>query len=143
MFIDLVGSTAYNFRTDLPGITPKVYQHNPKSPTRSFRSASYLQGITVQLLGDGLMAYFDGENCCNRALACALGIIEELDTHNAKIEKDNRQNPEIWKDLIYQPYIGIHYGRVWFFRFEQHTNLDPLGPTVDLASRLQPICPRI
>ncbi len=128
LFADLVGSTAFKFnRPDVQGIE-RDYRHN--SIVHGVVEDQF-GGVTVKYLGDGVMAYFEGEDCCRRAIQAGLGIVGELDKYN---------HGRNWEHQIVTK-IGVHFGPVWMLK--SFGRFDPMGSTVDIASRLCSIAPRM
>jgi class 3 adenylate cyclase len=121
MFADLVGSTEYKARRAwIPGLL-KVITHN----NTIVRLVDANRGRLVKLLGDGVMARWDGPSrrAATNAINCAIKIQETFSERNRAISDPVEQ---------FHSKIGIAIG-VTADLFHS----DPHGPTVDLAARLQ------
>lgn len=136
VFFDLVASTKYRRDHGPTKGLDKAEQHN------SIVSESILNhgGEIVKLLGDGVMAMFQGEEQAVshpiRALQAGLDAINRLRAYNELILDSN------WFDKI-QTKVGLSTGNVHLLpgnsgqETELSTQFDPIGSTADLAARLE------
>lgn len=125
VFVDLVGSTAYKQQHGTEKGLAKTSLHNKLAN----RVVKQHDGIVIKYLGDGLLAVFQGELAARRALQAACSLVKLIDDENTK---RRFQYPD---DLATR--VAVHFGPVWFFTYIEATTLDPQGPTVDLAARMQ------
>lgn len=92
-------------------------------------------GRVHKYLGDGLMAVFGDEAArpddAGDATACALGMLDRLETWNAGRRRAGGQPVEVG--------IGVHFGAVAFGRTgtEDASERAVIGATVNVASRLE------
>ena len=131
MFCDLVGSTALSTQLDPEDLRSVVQQYQQTCAAVIQRHA----GTIAQYLGDGLLAYFGypqaHDDDAQRAVQGGLGIIEAMETLNARLERD--------KSLRLAVRVGIHTGLVVVGEMGgggRHEQL-ALGDTPNLAARIQ------
>ena len=132
MFCDLVGSTALSERLDPEEFRDVVraYQEICAEVITRF------DGHLAKYLGDGLLVYFGypraHEDDSARAVRAGLGMVEELERLNARLEKH--------QGVRLAMRVGIHTGLVVAGKMgtgEQRESQGIIGETPNIAARLQ------
>lgn len=132
MFCDLVGSTALSERLDPEDLRDVVraYQEICAEVITRF------DGHLAKYLGDGLLVYFGypraHEDDSVRAVRAGLGMVEELERLNARLEKHH--------GVRLAMRVGIHTGLVVAGKMgtgEQRESQGIIGETPNIAARLQ------
>ena len=131
MFCDLVGSTALSEQLDPEDLREVVRAYQGVCAQVTERLAGHI----AQYLGDGLLIYFGypaaHEDDPRRAVRAGLGIVQEMQTLNLRLEKD--------KGIRLGLRLGIHTGMVVIGEVgggERREQL-ALGDTPNLAARVQ------
>ena len=151
LFLDLEGSTGYRQKYRAPRGLAKAHRHNLMVSQSITRNG----GDVVKWMGDGVMGVFygkaDGVPHPYRALRAALEAIRNLREYNKRYEHKNE-----WEEEVHTK-AGLSAGEVHFITVNPpdaatstnadeddsgqqqrpFTYCDPIGETVDLASRLQ------
>ncbi len=131
MFCDLADSTKLSGQLDPEDLREviRAYQETAAGVIQHY------EGHIAQYLGDGLLVYFGWpqahEDDAQRSVHAGLGIIDAMDTLNARLEKD--------KGVRLAVRIGIHTGPVVIGEMGgggRHENL-ATGETVNIAARLE------
>jgi class 3 adenylate cyclase len=131
LFVDIKGFTR---------LTAVMPPHATMALLRAFHEivateVSAHGGSVHKYLGDGLMAVFGDEatrpDDAGDATACALGMLDRLETWNACRRRAGRQPLEVG--------IGVHFGAVAFGRTgtDKAGERAVIGATVNVASRLE------
>jgi class 3 adenylate cyclase len=151
LFLDLEGSTGYRQRYGAPRGLAKAHRHDLMVSQAIIRNG----GEVVKWIGDGVMGVFyndaDGRSHPYRALRAALEAIRDLRQYN----RNRYGATHEWEEEIHTK-AGLSTGQVHFItvgpdaaasaiagqedsgqRQRLFTYCDPIGGTVDLASRLQ------
>jgi len=132
LFCDLVGSTGLSTAID-----PEDYFELLKTVhERSDALIARYGGHVAQHQGDGLLAYFGypraHEDATERAVRCALAILESLAALNAELARERCEPLSIR--------VGIHTGAVVLGSVGTETReILAMGETMNLAARLQSI----
>jgi TOMM system kinase/cyclase fusion protein len=131
MFCDLVSSTSLSSELD-----PEDYREVVRQYQRVCAEViSRYDGYIAQYLGDGLLVYFGfpqaHEDDAQRAVRSGLGIIEAIETLNARLEQD--------KGVELAIRLGIHTGLVVVGEIGEDGRQEQLalGETPNLAARIQ------
>jgi class 3 adenylate cyclase len=131
MFCDLAGSTPLSEQLDPEDLREvmRAYQETCAEVIQRF------EGHIAQYLGDGLLVYFGWpqahDDDAQRAVRVGLGILEAMETLNARLERD--------KGLCLAVRVGIHTDLVVVGEMGgggRHEQL-ALGDTPNLAARIQ------
>jgi class 3 adenylate cyclase len=131
MFCDLADSTQLSGQLDLEDLRTvlRAYQQASVAVIERF------EGYVAQYLGDGLLVYFGWpqahEDDAQRAVHAGVGILEAMDTLNARLAAD--------KGLRLAVRLGVHTGPVVVGEMGaggRHEQL-ALGETPNVAARLQ------
>jgi class 3 adenylate cyclase/predicted ATPase len=131
LFCDLVDSTVLASQLD-PEDWREVVRAYQETCTKVI--ARY-EGHIAQYLGDGLLVYFGypqaHEDDAQRAVRTGLGILEAMDTLNARLKRD--------QGLRLAVRVGIHTGLVVVGEMGGSSRHEPLalGDTPNVAARLQ------
>lgn len=131
MFIDLVGSTELSRRLDPEDLRDVLYAYQDMFD----EIVAKHQGLVVQHLGDGIMAYFGypqaHEDDPQRAIMCGLEMLSRLGELNEKQQLENKVNLQIR--------LGIHTGVVVVGATggSTHSEMLALGEAPNLAARIQ------
>jgi class 3 adenylate cyclase len=126
LFADLVGSTAFKARHKPIEGMEKVYTHN--RCVQEVVESEEFRGEVAKFLGDGVLAFFEGEDAAGRGLKAALAIVDRI------YEENNERDWSFPKAMFTR--VGLDFGRVWMMQFKTATGRDPQGTTVDVAARL-------
>jgi len=133
LFADLVGFTALSER-----LTPRQIAHVLNRLFEEMLDSVFKTGGTLdKFIGDCIMAFFGAPepqpDHADRALASALGMLNRLDQLNEK---------NTWPQPL-QLRIAINTGKavVGDVGSSQRVDYTVLGATVNLASRMESICP--
>lgn len=131
MFIDLVGSTELSRRLDPEDLRDIIYAFQDLFDSIVERH----QGLVVQHLGDGIMAYFGypiaHEDDPQRAVMSGLNMLIALKELNERLSKE--------KKVSLQVRIGVHTGLVVVGATggKTHSEMLALGEAPNLAARIQ------
>lgn len=118
LFADLVGSTHYMSSSMIADGLVRIFVHN----NCISNITSEFNGTVVKFIGDAVMVTFDSPY---DAINAAISINNELSKINL--------HPRI------ETKIGIHKGKVWFFKYRPNDPPDPQGEVVNVAYRLTTI----
>jgi class 3 adenylate cyclase len=123
MFIDLAGSTEFKYlQGSIVGLQ-KTYIHN--SLVTKLVAGS---GEVTKYIGDEVMVLVKDRN--HPALACQLA--KAIQNALAKLNKQSQGDIR----FPIESKIGIHSGRVQYWKYSGHDYLDPQGTAVDVAARI-------
>ncbi len=131
MFIDLVGSTKLSRSIDPEDLREILYDYQDLFD----RVVSKHQGLVVQHLGDGIMAYFGyptaHEDDPHRAILSGLAMFKALKKLNQKLQDQ--------KNLSLKVRIGVHTGLVVIGSTggKGHSEILALGEAPNLAAHIQ------
>ena len=131
MFCDLVGSTALSEQLDPEDLREMVRAYQDVCAQVTERFAGHI----AQYLGDGLLIYFGfptaHEDDPRRAVRAGLGIVQEMDLLNQRLEKE--------KGIRLGVRLGIHTGMVVIGEVGGGARKEQLalGDTPNLAARVQ------
>lgn len=129
MFTDITGFTELAERLPAGQLARLLTRH---IQTLS-RCIERERGTVAKILGDGLMAFWDGARTTAPALRAALAI-------RAAVEADNRARAKDGLAPI-RLRIGLHAGALVMARLG--AGLTPLGDTVNIAQRLEDAARRV
>lgn len=131
---------------DMAGSTALVHDIDPEEAHRliepvvalMMEAVHYYEGYIAKSLGDGILALFGApiahEDHPQRALYAALRMQQAMRRHADRIRLD--------KGIPLQIRVGVHTGEVVVHSIrtdDLHTDYDPVGHTVHIASRMESI----
>ncbi|MCC6680509.1 MAG: hypothetical protein IT445_06360 [Phycisphaeraceae bacterium] len=125
MFCDLKGSTAYKEYHQPFQWLEKTTTHNALVASTIQRPGS--RGLVVKYMGDGVLSIWKGKNKAAEVLETAISVVETIVAANRKYGRNG------YDEIVTR--IGVCSGDVYFFTYPTATVADPIGPTVDMASR--------
>jgi class 3 adenylate cyclase/tetratricopeptide (TPR) repeat protein len=132
LFTDIVGSTMLAERMD-----PEDWREIVSEAHRRVSDAVYsCEGMILQLLGDGVLAFFGAplahEDDAERAIRASLGILASIQKYAQELQT---------KKLVenFQMRVGLNTGLVVVGNIgsDLHMEYAAIGDTVNLASRMQ------
>jgi len=131
---------------DMAGSTALIHDLDPEDARRlidpvvalMMEAVHHYEGYVAKLLGDGILALFGApiahEDHPQRALYAALRMQEAMRRHSDRIRLE--------QGIPLQLRVGIHTGEVVvrsIRRDDLHTDYDPVGHTIHIASRMESI----
>lgn len=131
---------------DMAGSTALIHDLDPEEARRlidpvvalMMEAVHHYEGYVAKLLGDGILALFGApiahEDHPQRALYAALRMQEAMRRHSDRIRLE--------QGIPLQLRVGIHTGEVVvrsIRRDDLHTDYDPVGHTIHIASRMESI----
>ncbi len=134
LFADMAGSTAL-----IHDLDPEVAHRLIKPVVALMMEAvHYYEGYVAKSLGDGILALFGApiahEDHPQRALFAALRMQQAMRSHGDRIRLE--------EGIPLQIRVGVHTGEVVVRSIrtdDLHTDYDPLGHTIHIASRIEGI----
>lgn len=134
LFADMAGSTAL-----IHDLDPEVAHRLIKPVVALMMEAvHYYEGYVAKSLGDGILALFGApiahEDHPQRALFAALRMQQAMRRHGDRIRLE--------EGVSLQIRVGVHTGEVVVRSIrtdDLHTDYDPLGHTIHIASRIEGI----
>ena len=131
---------------DMAGSTALIHDLDPEEARRlidpvialMMEAVHHYEGYVAKSLGDGILALFGApiahEDHPQRALYAALRMQEAMRRHSDRIRLE--------QGIPLQIRVGIHTGEVVvrsIRRDDLHTDYDPVGHTINIASRMESI----
>ena len=150
--MDARGETAGERKTvtalfaDMAGSTALIHDMDPEEAHRliepvialMMEAVHYYEGYVAKSLGDGILALFGApiahEDHAQRALFAALRMQQAMRRHSDRIRLE--------EGIPLQIRVGVHTGEVVVRSIrtdDLHTDYDPLGHTIHIASRMEGI----